>query len=105
MRHWPKVRSARRRQLSRDDKSTTLDTGTLLLVDNQIDQTTGTIKLKATFPNDKNTLWPGQFVNARLLLQIQQQVLTIPSAAAQRGPDGIFAYVVKPRFLMSRPGP
>ena len=81
--------------LSRDG-ATTLDTGTLLLVDNQIDQTTGTIKLKATFPNAKNTLWPGQFVNARLLLQIQQQVLTIPSTAAQRGPNGIFAYVVKP---------
>ncbi len=80
--------------LSRDD-TTTLDTGTLLLVDNQIDQTTGTIKLKATFPNAKNTLWPGQFVNARLLLQVQHQVLTIPSAAVQRGPDGIFAYVVK----------
>jgi multidrug efflux system membrane fusion protein len=78
------------------DETTTLDTGTLLLVDNQIDQTTGTIKLKATFPNAKNKLWPGQFVNARVLLQVQQQVLTIPSAAAQRGPDGIFAYVVKP---------
>lgn len=78
------------------DETTTLDTGTLLLVDNQIDQATGTIKLKATFPNAENKLWPGQFVNARLLLQIQQQVLTIPSSAAQRGPDGIFAYVVKP---------
>jgi len=78
------------------DETTVLDKGTLLLVDNQIDPTTGTIKLKATFPNAENKLWPGQFVNARLLLQIQQQVLTIPATAAQRGPDGMFAYVVKP---------
>ncbi len=78
------------------DGTTTLDKGALLLVDNQIDQTTGTIRLKATFPNAKNTLWPGQFVNARLLLQVQHHVLTIPAAAAQRGPDGIFTYVVKP---------
>jgi len=82
------------------DGTTTLDTGTLLLVDNQIDQTTGTIKLKATFPNTEDKLWPGQFVNARLLLQMQQKVLTIPAAAAQRGPDGIFAYVVKPDFTV-----
>jgi multidrug efflux system membrane fusion protein len=81
--------------LSRDD-STTLDQGTLLLVDNQIDQTTGTIRLKATFPNSNNTLWPGQFINARLLLQVRHQALTIPSTAAQRGPDGMFVYVVKP---------
>ncbi len=81
--------------LSRDDK-TVLDQGTLALVDNQIDQTTGTIKLKATFPNAHNTLWPGQFINARVLLQVQQNALSIPSAAAQRGPDGIFTYVVRP---------
>jgi multidrug efflux system membrane fusion protein len=81
--------------LAQDDK-TELDTGTLLLIDNQINQSTGTVRLKATFPNDKNTLWPGQFINARLLLQIQQKVLSIPSTAAQRGPDGMFAYVVKP---------
>jgi membrane fusion protein, multidrug efflux system len=81
--------------LSRDD-ITTLDQGNLLLVDNQIDQATGTIRLKATFPNAKNTLWPGQFVNARLLLQAWHKALTIPSTAAQRGPNGMFAYVVKP---------
>jgi len=80
--------------LSRDDK-TTLDQGTLALIDNQIDATTGTAKLKATFPNAHRLLWPGQFVNARLLLQMQHGVLTIPAAAAQRGPDGIFTYVVK----------
>ena len=80
--------------LSRDN-ATTLDKGTLALVDNQIDQTTGTIRLKATFPNANSALWPGEFINTRLLLQVQHQVLTIPATAVQRGPNGIFAYVVK----------
>jgi multidrug efflux system membrane fusion protein len=81
--------------LSRDGKAE-LDRGTLLLIDNEIDQTTGTIRLKATFPNPHNALWPGQFVNVRLLLQTEHNVLTVPSAAVQRGPDGLFTYVVKP---------
>jgi multidrug efflux system membrane fusion protein len=81
--------------LSRDGK-TAFDQGSLLLIDNQIDQTTGTIRLKATFPNPRNTLWPGQFVNVRLLLQTEHNVLTVPSAAIERGPDGFFTYVVKP---------
>jgi len=81
--------------LSRDDK-TQLDTGTLTLIDNQIDPSTATMRLKATFPNLKNTLWPGQFVNLRVLVQQQQDVLTLPSAAVQHGPDGLFAYVIKP---------
>jgi multidrug efflux system membrane fusion protein len=80
---------------SRDGK-TELDQGTLLLVDNQIDQTTGTIRLKATFPNPHNALWPGQFVNVRLLLRTDHNVLTVPSAAVERGPAGLFTYVVKP---------
>ena len=80
--------------LSRDDK-TQLDTGTLSLIDNQIDQTTATMRLKAVFPNQQNTLWPGQFVNVRVLVQQQEDVLTLPSAAVQHGPDGLFAYVVK----------
>jgi len=81
--------------LSRDGK-TELDRGTLLLIDNMIDQTTGTIRLKATFPNPHNALWPGQFLNIRLLLQTEHNVLTVPSAAVGRGPDGLFTYVVKP---------
>ncbi|MDB5533308.1 MAG: efflux transporter periplasmic adaptor subunit [Hyphomicrobiales bacterium] len=81
--------------LSRDG-ATEFDRGNVLLIDNQIDQTTGTMRLKATFPNAKNTLWPGQFVNTRLLLKTQQNVLTIPSAAVERGPAGFYAYVVKP---------
>ena len=81
--------------LSRDGK-TTLDTGTVELVDNQIDQTTGTIRLKAKFPNTANKLWPGQFVNAQALAQTRRGALTVPSAALQRGPTGVFVYVVKP---------
>lgn len=80
--------------LSRDDK-TELDTGTLSLIDNEIDPTTATMRLKATFPNPHNTLWPGQFVNVRVLAQEQKNVLTVPSAAIQHGPDGLFTYVIK----------
>jgi multidrug efflux system membrane fusion protein len=80
--------------LSRDDR-TQLDSGTLALVDNEIDQTTGTVRLKATFPNERNTLWPGQFVNVRVVLQSRHDVVTLPSAAVEHGPDGLFAYVIK----------
>jgi multidrug efflux system membrane fusion protein len=80
--------------LSRDLK-TELDRGTVAVVDNQILQTTGTIRLKATFPNLKNTLWPGQFVNARLLIETQHNALTSPSPAVQRGPNGLYTYIVK----------
>jgi len=74
---------------------TDLDRGTLQLVDNQIDPGTGTVRLKAMFPNKQNTLWPGQFVNARVLVRTDRNALTIPTAALQRGPDGMFTYVVK----------
>ena len=77
------------------DETTQLDSGTLQLVDNQIDQATGTIRLKAVFPNTDNTLWPGQYVNARVLVRTQQNALTVPPAALQRGPNGMFAYVIK----------
>ncbi len=80
--------------LSRDG-GTELDTGTLTLIDNQIDQATGTVKLKATFDNAHNTLWPGQYVNARVLVRTARDALTIPDAAVQLGPDGPFTYVVK----------
>lgn len=80
--------------LSRDDH-TELDSGTLALVDNQIDMATGTVKLKATFENTRNALWPGQFVNMRILLQQRHDAVTVPTPAVQRGPDGMFAYVVK----------
>ncbi len=71
-----------------------LATGTLLTVDNQIDPTTGTVRLKAVFPNDDSALFPNQFVNARLLLDIKQGATIVPSAAIQRGPKGTFVYVV-----------
>jgi multidrug efflux system membrane fusion protein len=70
-------------------------TGTLLTVDNQIDPNTGTIRLKAVFPNNDNELFPNQFVNARLLLDVQRKATVIPSAGIQRGPQGTFVYVVK----------
>ncbi|WHZ24661.1 MAG: Multidrug efflux system MdtABC-TolC, membrane fusion component MdtA [Nitrospira sp.] len=71
-----------------------LATGTLLTVDNQIDPTTGTVRLKAVFPNDDSELFPNQFVNARLLLDVKRDVTLVPSAAVQRGPKGPFVYVV-----------
>jgi multidrug efflux system membrane fusion protein len=80
--------------LARDGKKL-LGTGRLALIDNQVDQTTGTLRLKAIFSNEANKLWPGDFVNARLLARTRSGVLAIPSAAVQRGPGGVFAYVVK----------
>jgi membrane fusion protein, multidrug efflux system len=78
------------------DQNDELDHGTLSLIDNQIDQTTATIRLKATFPNTQGKLWPGQFVNVKVQTQIKHDALTIPAAALQRGPNGMFAYVVGP---------
>lgn len=80
---------------SQDDK-TALDRGTLELIDNQILQTTGTIRLRANFPNAKRTLWPGELVNARLLLETRPNGLTIPPGAVQQGPKGSYVYVVAP---------
>jgi membrane fusion protein, multidrug efflux system len=81
---------------SRDD-TTKLATGKLLTIDNQIDQTTGTGKLKAMFDNSDNALWPNQFVNAHLLLETRKGLTVIPAAAIQRGPQGgAFTYLVKP---------
>jgi multidrug efflux system membrane fusion protein len=76
--------------------TTTLDEGSLAVVDNQIDQTTGTMKLKATFPNNDLKLWPGKFVNARLVLTTRKDATVIPSSVVQRGPQGTYAYVIKP---------
>ncbi|MDB5378306.1 MAG: hypothetical protein JWR00_2752, partial [Rubritepida sp.] len=70
-------------------------TGTLLTPDNQVDQTTGTIKMKATFPNADRQLWPGAFVNVRMLVGTIRQAVTIPLVAVQRGPDGPYAFVLK----------
>jgi len=86
--------------LSREGKDD-LDTGTVSLIDNQIDQTTGTIRVKATLPNRQRRLWPGEFVNVRVLTQTQRQVLTIPVGALERGPEGLFTYLVGPDSTIS----
>jgi len=78
------------------DNSRVLSKGTLLLIDNFVDQASATMRLKATFANEDDRLWPGDFVNARVLLDVKRDVLAIPSPAIQRGPDGIFTWVVKP---------
>ncbi len=80
--------------LSRDGR-TQFDLGELTLIDNAVDQATGTIRLKATLPNESGQLWPGQFVMARLQLSALRDVLTIPSAAVQNGPDGRFVFLIK----------
>jgi multidrug efflux system membrane fusion protein len=76
------------------DNEKELDRGVLLTPDNTIDISTGTIKLKAIFKNIKHRLWPGQFVNVRLLLGIQRNVVTVAATAVQHGPDGLFVYKI-----------
>jgi multidrug efflux system membrane fusion protein len=76
------------------DNKVPVSAGTLLMVDNAIDQATSTIRLKAIFANDDDRLWPGEFVNARLLLETRSNVVAVPPAAVQRGPRGLFAWVV-----------
>jgi multidrug efflux system membrane fusion protein len=75
--------------------------GTLLTVDNQIDPTTGTVKLKAVFPNQNHELFPNQFVNASLLVEVKRDAVVVPTAAIQRGPQGTFVYLVKPEQTVS----
>src|SRR6201747_2832929 len=77
-----------------NDGVTVIDTGKLTGIDNQVDPTTGTLKLKAEFPNGKFQLWPGQFVNVRLKVETLPQAIVIPTSAAQRGPAGTFSYVI-----------
>jgi len=78
------------------DGGKVLSHGHLLTPNNSIDTTTGTISLKAEFANTDNRLWPGQFVAAKLQLSVAHNVLTLPPAAIQHGPDGLYVYVVKP---------
>jgi multidrug efflux system membrane fusion protein len=98
--HLPAIKAAMARgklpvmAFSPDDR-TELGRGELLTVDSAIDQATGTIRLKAVFANDDTRLWPGQFVNVRLQLEVQTDVIAVPSAAVQRGPSGLFVYTVK----------
>jgi membrane fusion protein, multidrug efflux system len=78
------------------DNTRALSKGTLLLIDNFVDQASATMRLKAMFANEDDKLWPGDFVNARVLIDVKKDALAIPSPAIQRGPDGVFAWVVKP---------
>jgi multidrug efflux system membrane fusion protein len=88
---------------SQDDKIK-LDQGTLQLVDNQILQTSGTVRLKATFPNAAHRLWPGELVNIWLLLETRPDGLTVAAPVVQQGPEGAYAYVIKPdNTVESRP--
>jgi multidrug efflux system membrane fusion protein len=77
-----------------NDGITVIDTGKLTGIDNQVDPTTGTLKLKAEFPNASFQLWPGQFVNVRLKVDTLSQAIVVPTSAVQRGPAGTFSYVI-----------
>src|SRR4029077_9529361 len=77
-----------------NDGITVVDTGTLKGIDNQVDPTTGTLKLKAEFPNANFQLWPGQFVNVRLKVETIAGAVVVPTSAVQRGPIGTFSYVI-----------
>lgn len=76
------------------DGKRVLDSGALLAPNNQVDQSTGTIQLKAEFPNAKNTLWPGEFVDAHMQVAVARNVVTVPPATIQHGPDGLYVYLV-----------
>jgi multidrug efflux system membrane fusion protein len=77
-----------------NDGRTVVETGKLEGIDNQVDQTTGTVKLKAVFPNEKLTLWPGQFVNVRIKIDTLSDAIVVPTSSVQRGPAGTYAYVI-----------
>jgi len=77
-----------------NDGKTVVESGALKGVDNQVDPTTGTVKLKAEFPNSTYQLWPGQFVSVRLKVETLSQAVVIPTSAVQRGPVGTFSYVI-----------
>jgi multidrug efflux system membrane fusion protein len=76
------------------DNRVALSTGQLLLIDNAIDQATATIRLKAIFANGDDALWPGEFVNARVLVETRRDAITIPNSAVQTGPNGLLVWVV-----------
>ncbi|HTW52765.1 MAG TPA: efflux RND transporter periplasmic adaptor subunit [Stellaceae bacterium] len=84
------------------DNKTLVSTGKLSVVDNAVDQTTGTIKLKATFENTDERLWPGEFVNVRLILNTRKGAPTVPAETVQDGPDGKYVYIIKPDDTVAR---
>ncbi|HXL15993.1 MAG TPA: efflux RND transporter periplasmic adaptor subunit, partial [Streptosporangiaceae bacterium] len=86
------------------DGSVKLGSGELIVIDNQINQNTATMRLKANFANPQRQLWPNQFVKARLLLTVRKGATVVPTTAVQRGPEGTFAYVVGPdQTVQARP--
>jgi len=87
---------------SSGDGKKELAQGKLTLIDNMIDQATGTIHLKARFDNDDERLWPGEFVNLRLILSTRKGVATVPQQTVQVGPNGYYAYVIKPDNTVER---
>jgi membrane fusion protein, multidrug efflux system len=84
------------------DNVTLLSEGKLTVIDNAVDQTTGTIKLKASFENTDERLWPGEFVDVRLILNMRPNVATVPQQTVQVGPNGYYAYVIKPDNTVER---
>lgn len=78
-----------------------LDHGSLMLIDNQVDASTGTVQLKASFPNENKNLWPGSFVNTHLTIAIRHDAVTVPLTAVQQGPSGAFVYVVDANHVVS----
>lgn len=84
------------------DNVSVIDKGVLEVIDNQVDQTTGTVKLKARFDNAQQKLWPGQFVNVHMTVDTLKNVVTVPTAAIQRGPNGAFVYVIDPESNASQ---
>ena len=87
-------RSALEVQAFAREDNTLLGTGKLMLVNNQIDTATGTVQLKAQFPNAAHKLWPGQYVNIHLVMGTRQRAATVPASVVQRGPNGLYAYIV-----------
>ena len=84
------------------DGTKQLAEGKLTMIDNAVDQATGTIRLKARFDNDEERLWPGAFVSARVILSVRKDVATVPSQTVQQGPNGHYAYVIKPDDTVER---
>lgn len=84
------------------DDTFKLAEGELTLVDNQIDTATGTLRLKASFANRDERLWPGEFVNVRLQLSMRKDATTVPQRAVMQGPNGYYAFVVKPDSTVER---
>ena len=85
-----------------NDGKTVLDRGRVAVLDNTVDQATGTIKLKATFPNPTLALWPGGFINVRLLIETEHDVVTVAPTAVQRGPQGAYVYLVNGNATVTR---